>query len=650
MDVTSFEVGSIFFILGGLVVVAFAWNRFNQPSFPNQDDLPRALVPLRYLFLESAYPRARVVYVAGFLALFVMLVLPGKAINSVLGGSGIGAKFPTEAWALAVAIFLVHISPNANMKWINFIEEAWRRSVHAWFLVPDGIVKTIGILEGAPYMPPTAQLRTAPARLRRHVNADFGQPSGSLRYRWMRAELLMQMLTEMNNGAASVLKMKDFSPFQEDFRALKTAHASMEDRIKASASNKTHPLTRRVADRDAEDVMVAAVNGHLKNIYRYISWGILYSADSDRQVEDTLRDIGFSVPVRGDRRLFDIVAPPVAGVVVVATAFWLIVGALTPGAYAPGSGADRLAGIVSRALMSGVSAGVMYGGAVFIALNRRAAQIDQRNWQEGAPRCLAPIALWSGALTWAVIVVTTLTMPLAVNWLLVGGAYPGVSVVDRVLVSLYELGFEAAEAIPWFITGATVSVILANLVGRDVREQGQLRRLRDALVLGLGLGLAAAFAQLTQTSLSIALVDLFGSILPWLEAPPGGTDWLVFMPIEVGAAGLVCGAIIGYLAPHACRENLAAPPDWEMAGGLATLTARAVKVFGSEAAAKDWVFAPQAQLGGITPAEAWRYQGHVATVERLLEAARPDPPVRPEDERSGPPAPRLIQGGRGAGG
>ena len=51
---------SVFFFFGLLVVTAFAWKRFNEPSFPNQESLPRAVDPLRYLFFKSAYQKARV--------------------------------------------------------------------------------------------------------------------------------------------------------------------------------------------------------------------------------------------------------------------------------------------------------------------------------------------------------------------------------------------------------------------------------------------------------------------------------------------------------------------------------------------------------------------------------------------------------------
>ena len=51
---------SIFFVIGLVVVVAYAWQRFNEPSFPQRENLPRTVDPLRYLFLRSTSMERRV--------------------------------------------------------------------------------------------------------------------------------------------------------------------------------------------------------------------------------------------------------------------------------------------------------------------------------------------------------------------------------------------------------------------------------------------------------------------------------------------------------------------------------------------------------------------------------------------------------------
>ena len=41
---------SIFFLIGLVVVMTYAWQHFNEPSFPQRENLPRTVDPLRYLF------------------------------------------------------------------------------------------------------------------------------------------------------------------------------------------------------------------------------------------------------------------------------------------------------------------------------------------------------------------------------------------------------------------------------------------------------------------------------------------------------------------------------------------------------------------------------------------------------------------------
>jgi hypothetical protein len=76
---------SIFFLIGLLVVMAHAWKHFNEPSFPQRENLPRTVDPLRYLFLRSTYGKARLAYVGGLIVLYALLVAPGPTMIGALG-------------------------------------------------------------------------------------------------------------------------------------------------------------------------------------------------------------------------------------------------------------------------------------------------------------------------------------------------------------------------------------------------------------------------------------------------------------------------------------------------------------------------------------------------------------------------------------
>ena len=72
--------------------------------------------------------------------------------------------------------------------------------------------------------------------------------------------------------------------------------------------------------------------------------------------------------------------------------------------------------------------------------------------------------------------------------------------------------------------------------------------------------------------------------------------------------------------PWGYKNNLVTPPDPVMARALRDLQRQAETELGSKVAAENWVFAPHADLGGITPAEAVQYKTHATGVKRLLES------------------------------
>jgi hypothetical protein len=595
---------SIFFIIGLLVVASYAWQRFNEPSFPHQETLPHTVAPLRYLFLRRAYRRALLTYVAVSLLLYSVLVLPGPSIIATLSPGDVGKNFPPESWALLVALLLVGVVPNSNIRWLTAIEDWLRRLVHAGFFVPDGIVRTIGVLEDARYEPPASQRDALPNSVNEKLRKDLQLPTSSLGYRWARATMLITSLGQMGAGATHPLSRAAFEPFQEDFEEILVKHRSLAKDVEAYETGTTNDET--------EVDLTRSVNKLLKRIYAYISWGIRHQVDREEAVDQTLEDLGFRIPSTGGRRLFDIVMPAVLLVAAITMLFWLSVDAIN---WTMEATAPTIHLSVVLALSSAVAASLMYGSAVFIALNRRSAQIEQKVWRQGSPSCLVSIAIHAGLVTWAVIMMSTVLWQLPttlqslagllqlVKSLAVGGAEGRLDAAGWSFLPV-----RMASALPWLLVGAAASVFLASLMGDDVRRTGKPQRVRDAITIGGGLGLATALAQLIQTSLSNVL--------------GGETASLGLVPL-VGVAGFACGAAIGFVVPHACRANLAMPFDPIMAGALRDLRDQAEIVLGTKAAAEEWVSLPRNELGGITPAEAVQYKTRATGVRRLLESEAP---------------------------
>jgi hypothetical protein len=613
---------SVFFFLGLLVVTAFAWKRFNEPSFQSHESLPRTVDPLRYLFLKSAYRKARFTYLVALLLLYALLVAPGPTIVPALGTVGF-QNFPAEGWALLAALILtgVGLAPD-SVKWLNKIEELLRQWVHAWFLVPDGIEKTIGVLEDARYEPPPRQLDLLQSPRKERVQEDLKCAPETLRYRWARATILVTSLKQMGAGAAHPLKKAAFEPFQEDFDAILEKYRALKPDVEALGAGATN--------NDAEEQLSRSVDHLLQRVYAYISWGVRYQADSEQQVDETLEELGFRIPEIGGRRLSDIVIPAVLFIALITMLFWMTNDAVM------GLSASGRSESILNALSSAMAASLMYGGAVLIALRWRSAQIERRVWREGSPRCLIPIAAIAGLVTWGVITATTVIWNFPQTWQSLAGLVElSRSLADDGSVAVPPewkfLPIRIATGLPWLLAGATASAVLASSLAGDARSTNRSQRVIDAIFLGGALGLAVGWAVLLQCS----LVEMFE-----------GKSWSLVDVVSVGLAGFACGAVIGFLVPWACKTNLVTPPDPITARALRDLLREAESALGSKVAADNWVFTPHADLGGVTPAEAVHYKTHATGVRRLLES---EASVRREDARAERPAPVVIEGGRGAG-
>jgi hypothetical protein len=569
----------IYVSIGALVVLCYSWQRFDEPTFPNEETLPHTVEPIQYLFAGRAYQRARVIYLGGAALLYFLLILPGPQVAQLFPGAAQANL--SETWPLLMALVLVGVVPNSNIEWLKVIERRLRRTVHEFFLVPSGIVRTISILEYAKYDPPASVLDAIPDSVRQRLLKDLDSFKGSLEYKWARATLLLESFDL--KGGGNPLARASLAPFEQDLRDIRQRYEQLD-------------LQMRLADR--KEQLLDPVDGLLKRMYAYIAWGTLRQSKTDR-VFSNLEALGFDIPPVATRPVFDVVVPAALLVALITFLFWIGHDALFPSDDPSGSDS------IINSLSGATAAGLMYGYAVYAALRSRSRQIEENGWMQTSPRCYLPIALRAGLVTWAIIVASTVvsaperTMASVVaigNWLRASGP----STEWRFLPEMI------ATALPWFVAGAAASCLIAGLLTGDVRRTARRDRARDALILGAALGLAAAFGNDVQG----ALVGRHS----YLE--------LIWAGAAVGLAGAACGAVLGYMVPKACRANIVTPFSAEMAKALdkALQTARAQ--LGGDEDARNWLYTPRNDLGGITPAEAIQHTQLDHVQQILADEAR----------------------------
>src|SRR5262249_39073721 len=107
--------------------------------------------------------------------------------------------------------------------------------------------------------------------------------------------------------------------------------------------------------------------------------------------------------------LFNIVVRALLLVTLTTSLFWLSVDGIT---WAVSTTDLTIYDSGLNILISALSAGIMYGCAIFIALKERERQIEKNVWQQGSLMRFAPIAAKAGAITCLVIIVTTVLLRL----------------------------------------------------------------------------------------------------------------------------------------------------------------------------------------------------------------------------------------------
>jgi hypothetical protein len=627
---------SPYFVIGLIVIIVYAWKRFNIPSFPNQESLPRVLTPLRYLFLGSAYWKARLTYVILSVCLYILFVLPGPSViaafNPTKSGE-LGAPF-VQTWPLLVALFLVGVVPN-SLPWLDAIEAQVRGFVHSWFLVPDGALRMVALLEDARYSPPAWLIEALESQRSTRLFSDLRVPPAQPEYRWARATMILEALKKQGLEA-NPLERVAFAPFDDDFGDICRNYRLLQleaDAIRVGtgvregqrAGAETAPAIHGEAADFAlrRDEFHVSVGRLLRQMYGYINWGVRQQVNSEKKATQLLEDFGFGfrLPVGSEKRLFDVVFPAILSITL-----WSFVWALVSLLVIPWTRLhEPPSKILVLALSSATAAACMFGFAISSALSRRSAKIEERTWVQTSPRCFVGISIVAGFVSWLVIVASTIFWhpDLTVKSLI------GLWDIARTLNIPYApdtpalpyptwlyLPLKISTALPWFLVGAVAAAMLVYRLGGDVRRTHWRALVRDGLILGGTLGLAAAFAQDLQLSLDDVIVGNYripgaGSLsLPSLFTA-GATE---------GIAESIIGLIMGLVVPFAFRSDILSPSSTENAKQLRDTSAEAQKVFPDPIAAGNWLFEPHAGLGKISPAEALHYNSLVNRVPQWLRA------------------------------
>ena len=621
------------YVLGFLVVLIFAVNKFDEPTFDSRQPLPQTLDPLRCFFLNGAYSRARAAYVALSLIAYTLLAMTAPAVAALLPDVAKNVPFPDAAYALLVALLLVGLVPNTGALKIDKIEEMTRRLIHRWYFVPSGVERAVQQLKYAPFNPTAEMVDVAAARFapaifdRQRASRSNGRITGSPQDRWFRATVLVATLTHTNVAGIDLPNNSAFAPFDADLNAISLRHSAIAKDIKIAKPDVLSDTIKSGITEKIDDL--------LARIYAYIVWGTRTEVYSEEDLNRRLASYGFELAVHEKPTLFNIMAPAVGAITGIVFLFWILVDVSKRMGleHKPEPAIGPYDAILS-ALFLAVTAGSMYGFVAYVALRMRGNGIEQWSWEQRFGRPLFKVACWCGAAVFGVVLISTAFSPMQKGepwWSSValglkaagyfGGLIQNSPQPTGYLGSLFQndppleyvwksWAARICGAISWTLVGATIGGMLLMLAGTKLQENPS--KVQSGILAGVAASLAVMLASLFQDAATHAILPKFGG---GAASDLGHLD-LSFLLL--GIVGFACGFILGYLVPAALRREVLQPQQSTLKRSLDELIEQATSLLGSSKEGATWVFLPHHELGGITPAEAVQYTSRANYVKTLL--------------------------------
>lgn len=559
------------FALAVTIVLFFAAEKFHEPTHGADDELPSQILP-RYLTTSREYSRAHILYIGSMLAFLVVAIFAGPRALRLLG-----FELTDDPIALPLAVALVMVG-STHVKWMSVIELRLRKFAHERAFIPQAVRKQAEQLASAAfdfscYVKELDESNAALSGVRR---SDFEAPRGTMEYRWAKLSCLTLKLKQLRSTEMQhEVDARFLHRYQQDVDAIILGRNIMEGKVQAWRDG--------VGGTDGDDLKLEMVK-LLKRIYILLACAMRVKIGPTTEVRQIMRPLGFVLPVStGVKRGFNLVL--VASALVFLSILLAVFAAVALNDVTSVRLSARFPGLYTEPFIYAVTAVLMHGAAMAAVTSLRRRRIASGKWLAGgrphgsnyviAALC-AGMAGYGFMLLWSV----TLGYP-EVTFAILRTSAP-FSILPAVTGAFYAWYLDHGDAVE-----ATVRRILASV------GQGATMAV---------LSLAAATA-----SLSAAGVHQ----VPW--------DYVLYS----GGLGLLIGTVLGWYIPGQVASEAAFTKS-ECGMYRWTLEREAIRYFGDQESARNWICEPNPALGGARPEAVARDMGGF---ERAWRALRP--PVMP---------------------
>ena len=296
------------YLFGGLIILLYAKDKFNMPTYDKDAMGPFAQLPPQYLTIDARYRWGRVVYISLMLSLYTAICVIGPASFSNFEGAA-GGLVPSipgasngEVWPVAAAAFLVSTGAANDNNMLGRIELLIRQYAHKSAYIPGTVsdlaftLRTINIkqwLVSNQYIEET-ELRERQKALAALIGSDnFAaikaepEQEGQLAA-WVRANILFYTLQQIFN------KRPELSSTKLDYLTDLPENKQIFDNIRAAREALVPEFKNPTArDEDESSKVFAGVQRFSKDTSLMIAVLLSQTARNASYLSERLDHLGF---------------------------------------------------------------------------------------------------------------------------------------------------------------------------------------------------------------------------------------------------------------------------------------------------------------------------------------------------------------------
>jgi hypothetical protein len=592
-------------IFGFLVIVVFAYRKFDEPTYIRNDSDPETYILPRFLALRRQYRLALLLYIGSLeLCLIALSLIGPKALTAIVGETGQVVSQVHDTFPVWLALCMTGIAP--MVPGLDRLELAIRHWAHQRAHIPSGVKIQADRLEASDFdfrrcQREDVQIQNLFAS-KDITPEDFAKPRTDIAHKWARICCVLPQLMDHSNSIAG------FSYFDQNFFALYRSDLLKIQRTQSELGRRIKQW--RIVGGDPPSDLTIDVDRLLRTVHVFIACAVRLKQTNEVAVDLVLRRLGFVVrdlEDSGHPRYLDafimslfMLGAATLGLTLLTIFFFEMLIGQTP---------TDIPDKATAALQVTLNALLIHGAAIVAAVLLRARRIQRGLWRGNSTDYLlaalpAAVAAFALLIAWAFLV--NANADIRADALGLFGFGPNKSTIYDPQILGFLVGLAFFFPVPFVTALFTILFIRTAHKGETLWQ-----RVREALLQGAVTATIVFLAALMSHDFRTQIQDQARTenapvASAVIATSPKPRPWPFFAYQSL--IGMTIGSVIGFCWPHHFRRQLRFPSSKVSSKRMDLLRRMRAETVGLKEA-EEWFLTPCKEIGNITPAEGVYYDG-----------------------------------------